>query len=116
MKTTARDFRIFRSECERLVKSWGLTGWNIRCEHGTGSVACRAQYTCDISNRVLWLRLSCDWDVVPMRALLIEAARHEVAHGVLGPLDCLNENRFVTRDEHNAAVHEVVHHLVRLLP
>ena len=116
MKTTKKHFAIFKAECERLRKLWGLTGWRFEYYHEPDSRGTCARCTVNGCQRGVCLQLAAYWEELVTVQRLRYFARHEMIHALLGPIDFLGANRFVSHDEHNAANHEVLERLMALLP
>lgn len=118
--TTARHFELFKTECLRLWKLWGVTGWKLEFRHDDPADRPQgmAAATSDSTQHVTRIYLSTEWPYhtpVTDEEILI-TARHEALHGLLGPLSSLASSRFVTDNEMCAAEHEVLNVLDGALP
>jgi len=115
--TTPRAFAIFKAECDRLVKLWGLNDWEVRVRHediGENLATC----TPGIVSRICIIRLGTTWGPsdIPTDAAIKNAARHEVAHLATGELIALARARYVTDDEMTSAIETTAKRLERILP
>lgn len=114
-RTTARHFAIFKAECERLIKLWGVVDWEVRIIHSNapGLATCSPQ-----NNRICVIRLGKTWGALDeiTDARLRAAARHECAHAVTGELLVMVRARCVSEDELTAAIEVTARRLERMLP
>lgn len=119
--TTARHFAIFKAECKRLLKLWGVNDWDVTFAHEGLSYA-RAQCRFSLITRVATISLGRVWSgdgnkaYEPAFSMIKDCARHECAHLLLAPLHGLTGARYVTEDEEKCAVESVCRHLQGLLP
>lgn len=123
-RTTEGQFEIFKAECERLQKLWNLDDWDVKAVHeelpgrkaesrtncisGKATVALSTHWGALSAGNVRWYGATNE-DVV-------ESARHEMVHVLLGRLSGLGAARYTTSDEMNAAEEALVLRLMRLLP
>lgn len=118
MKTTNRHFRIFDREVRRLWKLWGITGFELetRLSH-EGELPPEAKAgACPFADqRRIIIVLNRELDDTPDKVLR-GYARHECIHALLQPLGRLACDRFVSNETLDAAEHEVLVRLERLLP
>ncbi len=116
-KTTKADFNYFVTCCEAYMAAWGITEWKVYFEHydiGDAKAICLAEL---LAMRVTF-KLNTDWgenDPVTRRELK-DAAKHEVIHNLLSPIDTLGRSRYVSKDELDQGSHAVVQRLMKLLP
>jgi hypothetical protein len=116
MRTTKKHFAIFKAECERLRALWGLTGWRFEYHHEPDARGTCARCTVDGCQRGVRIQLASRWTERVTKRQIRYLARHEMVHALLGPIDFLGANRFVTADEYEKGNHEVLERLMRLLP
>ena len=119
VKTTSKDFSIFKAECQRLVPILGLTGWTIYWQH-VPVKGCFADAQCDALEKIATIRFSKDWfshegfhalDKQNVQAV----AKHEMAHVLMSDLLSLATARYVQKDEVDEAEHRIVRVLEKLL-
>jgi hypothetical protein len=115
-KTTHKHFLIFKKECERLVNLWGLHAWRYAIVHDYLEDGRYAQCTSNLPNRVIEFALNREWNCQVTEFYLKKYARHEVIHALLGPIAWFNFCRWATKNEVDAAGHEVLELLMGLLP
>ena len=115
-KTTRQDFQYFEKACLSYLKAWKMDDWDVFFYHAH-SKNYRAHINVNHSARQLEITLSTVWIDHPVnnRELKI-AAKHEVIHGLLGPIVSLARARYVTTDEMINGEHAVVQKLMKLLP
>ena len=112
-RTTKRHFELFKSECLRLLEEWGvLSEWRVEFVHEK-LVDSRAQIRTVLLGRACVLALSTEWeepgDAPQMTDQSIrDCAQHEAVHLMLAPLNDLCGSRYLTEDEHKAAVESTV--------
>ena len=113
MKTTKKQFDLFRSECQRLTKKWGLVGWRIEYIWDGEDRKERASIGVGLSGRVVTFYFPKDWhdDIKPTDQVIIESARHEVCHLLSARLRSLAVQRFTSEDE----IYEANEELARLI-
>jgi hypothetical protein len=85
-RTSKADFALFKRECERLISRWGVSGWRIEYRHEKVADG-YAQIQCSSPGRAIILTFTTVWpDKRVSRAMIMEAAEHEVTHALLAPL------------------------------
>ena len=113
MKTTRRHFEIFKKECEKWIKVFGMLGWRFYYQHKdiNGNQLAYCIFPDKPEDRVFTLgmtvNLECDFSMLDFR----RSAFHEVMEAFLYRLSFLAEARYVQPDE----VGEERHHLIRTL-
>lgn len=114
MKTTKKDFELFKSECLRLAKEWGLGDYEYAFFHTriTDGRAAETKRDLEASSMTIWLTTdsggSEKFDV-------LETAKHEMLHVVLAEMGELAQYRYVRPNELEAAEHKTVNRLMKLL-
>jgi len=116
-KTTAHHFNLFRETVEKYVKEFGILDWDISFLHCNldGSMARVLQTSL---RRTCVVMLTTDWNdsVVKLsNQEIIDTAKHEVVHIILGNLRCVANARFVTEDEMELAEESLVVYLMNFL-
>ena len=113
-KTTTKHFACFKKECERWIERYGLKDWHIYFEHFeiiARPGAC-ATTEADLENRVARITLNTVWEeVVPTRALLQNAAYHEVCRVLLHRLMELALSRETSKDSIEYEVNAIIRRL-----
>jgi len=118
-KTTTKHFACFKKECERWINRYGLKDWHIYFEHceiedypNANAIA-----ETDLENRLARITLNDEWkDLEPTRALLQNAAYHEVCHVLLCRLTELALSREAFKDAINGEIHVVIRRLENGVP
>ena len=100
-RTTEADFRVFRDECRRIQKKWGLI-WTQRlpilhrCTQHPEALAATRQWN---AKGTVWpdqaIVLNRRWNCRPTRKQLRSCARHEMTHVFLAPLGCFAREKKV---------------------
>lgn len=118
LKTTPKHFEIFKKECDRLLRVWGLDGWNVSYLHKKMGDRYAETYR-RLTSRQATIALNTEWGVEDVRPLsekeLNKLAKHEVLHVLLGRLGICAEARYVTETEVEEAEHEVIAHLLKII-
>ncbi len=118
MKTTTKDFKVFMDECERLVVLLGLRSYEVRYIHMKLDNA-RATASIDYNAGLAQVKFGLDWDDKAGSPICVDAiksaARHEIAHVLIGRLHCIAGSRFVSENEITEAVEEIANRLEGVL-
>jgi len=114
MKTTKKDFEMFKKECQKWIDILGLKDWHIWYEHEQTDENCIAQYAEDPQARSLTI-----WFTTGLHSPLTEhdiksTAFHEIMEVYMVDLRrmALESNSFKSVDE---AMHKVVRMLENVL-
>jgi len=113
MKTTKHHFGIFRRECEKWIKRFGLLGWRFYYQHKDieGRQLAYCIYPDRPEDRLftlgLTLNVECDYLVIDFK----RTAFHEVMEAFLYKMQYLAQARYVQPEE----IYEETHNIVRTL-
>ena len=118
--TTKRHYELFQRTFLECVERWGITDTRWDFSHEPHRDA-RATYTGDHTARCAQITLSTTWESGPREKPVtdrevIDCARHEAAHALLGPISAMMRARLVTQDELTEAEERTVRRLQRVLP
>ncbi len=109
MKTTAKDFKTFKDECQRWIDYFGLHGWDVEYTHDIGDNV-MATFWHSLEGRSVTINLSLnvpDW--LYNENNIKKAAFHEVVESMLlGGLALLADARYINKEEITASTHEIV--------
>jgi len=113
MKTTKKNFDLFRKECEYWMDEFGLKGWELKCYHTKTKPRNLARTSFNTVQRWVCTTLNVDWGKYPTTDYDIKrTAFHEVVEGaLLANIRALAEERYTTQDQ----IDEEIHNLVRVL-
>jgi hypothetical protein len=114
---SAREFGMFKAECEKWRRLLGLTEWKINY-HFEEIEEALAGINRDFEGKRARISLHPFQERVPkgeVRRSVLSSARHEILHLMLAELDWMNGRRFVTADAWSAAEHTVIRRLEHLL-
>lgn len=109
--TTPKHFEIFKRECQKWIKVFGLSRWEFSFFH------------CETDRHLAWstinweahyvaFHLNKTWrwkDQPPTSREVKKSAFHEVCEVLLFPIRYLGECRYLSESEMDPAVHEVIH-------
>jgi len=115
LKTSKKDFEIFKVECRKWINILGLKDWQVHFTH-TKMDGIRAQIVFQCIARVATISLNTEWNewakISITDQLIKKAAFHEVCELLMGKLNDLATQRF-NLDE--ADVEEEIHRIIRTL-
>ncbi len=117
MKTTERHFKIFREECLRLQKAWGLLDWELTFERVRMGPYARVHQ--DYKARAAHVDFCEEWPAERSYTLndehVRDVAKHEMIHLLIAPIAGLVNTRFLAQREAEEGEHAVVQRLMKLL-
>lgn len=117
MKTTKKQFNLFKSECLRWADKFGLDGWRLDfyLEKLKGA---QASVTRSYEGCVAEVRLDTEIKIDDdgnYDQVVKESAKHEMIHALLGNLSALASSRYVQGDEIYKAEEELVRKLEKII-
>jgi len=118
MKTTAKHFKIFKTECEKWLNRVGLKNWCVRYYHqDDGDDGTLASTSYHYGSRVANIYLNRTWNdsIEVSNYELKQSAFHEVCEILLYPLRYLSESRFLAHGDIDTEVHNVIRVLESVL-
>lgn len=108
---TKREFAIFKAECQRWIKIFGLTEWKIHY-HFEDVPDGLAGINRDFEGKIARISLNPFQERVPKREVNVRSsARHEILHLLLGELDWMEGRRNISANSWAAAEHGVIRRL-----
>ena len=111
-KTTAKDFKLFKEECQKWIDFFGLKGWEVYFEHNKDEDIYIARLRPDVENKTCTIVLAVDWGNSPLdKRELKKTAFHEVVELFLSRFRYLA----LRRDIRETEIIEENHHIVRTL-
>jgi len=111
MKTTKKDFELFKKECKKWLDILSLKNWEIFWVHGDTDVDCRAQLLVDQKGRLSTIYLAEEWEKDAVTDLLIKKmAFHEVCELFLYDIGIMLGCFFAP-----GVVEEEIHKIIRTL-
>ncbi len=116
MKTTKQHFELFKSECRKWEKRFGLDGWSILYQHEKLDDNSLAKTSINVDGRVVNIILNKDWQDEPLNLQAIkDAAKHETIHVLLGRLSGNAAYRFTSKIELLESEEELVYKLEKII-
>ena len=85
MKTTKKEFEIFKAECERLIELFGLKEWNVAYEHI--KLKCNGNATYKNNEKIVTFSMTTHTNDLWKGPKYV--ARHEIGHILVADLACL---------------------------
>jgi hypothetical protein len=114
MKTTKKDFALFKKECEKWIEIFGLKGWRVYIEHKIPPKG-KAWCELDLENRIATIIMNLDWDDDKCDYEIRKTAFHESCELLLGRMDVVSKWRHSSESEIDEARHEVIRILENVL-
>lgn len=115
MKTTKKQFEIFKEECEKWVDYFGLKNWQIYYRH-VKVEDCRANCAFNCVGGIATLTLNTDWNEMSDDFVNDDAVRksafHEVCELLFGRINDMVGQRWGLIE---ADAEEEIHRLIRIL-
>jgi len=111
-----KKFLVFKKECERLIKEFGLSEWNVKfvckdyIEEGNSA---KIETDSGIAAATIYFGVMNHKDLPEIEA--INSARHEICHLLLGKISDIAYKRFVTRDELYKEEEMLVERLLKII-
>jgi hypothetical protein len=117
MKTTKKQFELFKHECQRLIERWGLHGWRVEFVHDKDDTDERASIGINLTGKAITFYFPVNWadEVKPTDEIIIKSARHEVIHLITARLRTLAIQRFTSSDEIYEANEEVARYIEKVI-
>jgi hypothetical protein len=106
-KTTKKDFEVFKSECRKWVKYFGLLDWEITYSN-VEDAGSRGSCTVGYTGRLATINLATEWDYKPDESEMNLTAFHEVCELLTAPLCVIAESRYVTVSQVEIANHYII--------
>ena len=119
MKTTVKQFEIFKVECLKWIEVFGLKDWEIHLEHAELEDNNMALCTRNSNSHIAKLSLCKTWPTDTMINLtegnIRNSAFEEVCHVFLYRLSSNAYARFIMEHEINEAEHSIIRTLQGIL-
>ncbi len=114
MKTTEKDFELFKITCKEWLEKLQLSDWCILYEHK--EIGNLGQSTLNEIDGLATITLTIDFgdDILNDEAIK-EVARHECLHILVAELARLAKNRYITANQVRQAEEHLVLKLERLI-
>jgi hypothetical protein len=117
LKTSESDFDFFKSECLRFQREWGLNNWTIIFLWLPIQENRLAQVGRNAEAGTATIELNTEWDYPVLdHDILTQIAKEEMLHVLLGHYSDIAESRYTSEDTLFKAEHEVIQHLIKLIP
>ena len=110
MKTTKKDFALFKKEVDKWKAELGLAGYRITTGHMDNEEnVCRAWYA-SADNTVCSIFLSLDWEDDEITSKRLKrSAFHELNHVLFTKIHSMLVARGYSNEEAVDAIHNVIH-------
>jgi len=117
MKTTPKQFELFKKECAHYIEKFHLNGFEFRFFH-TDNPDIKAQIqTHQLSAGVISIYLGKDWKNTEKitDANIKAVAKHEMVHALIAEYANIATSRYVTEPEEYLANEKLTNKLEKLL-
>ncbi len=115
MKTSAKDFQLFKTECQKWVDRFSLNDWEIIYEHRNSNyLDADASLTTNLPSHVVVIRMATDMTEECIKSLA-DTAKHEIIHLLYSRLSSLATNRYATEDQIEDAEEELAARLMNII-
>jgi len=117
MKTTKKDFELFKNECQKWVDRFELNNWKIYYVHEKLKDT-YANIRFDLNGRVASIQFNTEWDMFGVDNMIEgikETAKHEIIHLLIARITEIAEARYVTDSEVGEANEELVRKLEKII-
>jgi hypothetical protein len=115
-KTTKKHFKLFKRECRKWIRTFGLHGWEVYYFHEEDGDNHRAWASYKAVGRVCSLCLGTTWETIkPTKRHIRLAAFHEVCELLLARLSTEAKYRFASEEVVDEASHEVIRILEKVI-
>ncbi len=108
-----KDFDIFKGECQKWIKIFGLHNWNVIFEQKQLQVGRFAEMS--TNSGAMSAIISLTIETRYGKGDIKNHARHEVSHLLLGKLSDLAVSKFTTSDEIYKVEEEITNILAKVL-
>ena len=116
MKTTKKDFELFKKECEKWIKKLGLDNKRVTIYWSDLEPETAACIYRDLLQASVEIHLCKDYESHTLTDEKIKGhAKHEVIHLLLADLSVYAGSRYVTQQELQKSEEELVRKLEKLL-
>jgi len=118
LKLNKQHFELFKKYCREYQEKFHLMGWDVHFEF-IELKGKRAETAFNLESSQATIALCADWQDQVMlfnKKNLKLTAKHEMLHLFLGRMGELAQYRYVQRRELDAAEHEIIQKLEKLLP
>jgi len=115
MKISKKQFNVFKKEVLRLIKLYGLSGWEVAFHQENltdayGEIATDARTRC-----VCFFFPTIIDDKLMNRFNPLQTAQHEVFHLLLAPLSDLAEQRYIVYEQIYTVEEDIVNKLIAII-
>ena len=115
-KTTAKDFKLFKQECQKWIDYLGLKDWYIVYEQAGEDIEAKADITYNTTDGVARIRLAKEWDDTDHNDQSIRrTAFHEICELLISKMYTYGKDRFCSDLELKTASHEIIRTLENTL-
>lgn len=111
MKTTAKDFSIFKKECQKWIDFFGLKEYRVHYEHSSEYTDCVAFCVTDQAGGCATLGLIKDVGYERNNLAIRESAFHEVCELLLSKMCHIARDRAFCEEELTCETHSIIRRL-----
>ena len=111
MKTTKKDFALFKQECEKWLRVLQLTDWDVIYHHGKVADKDPAAFSAGYAMNVA-ITFGRSWNIRVTRKEIKKSAFHEVGEILLAQLNIIGRSRYIVSEgEFGRESHAIINRL-----
>ena len=108
-KITKAHFDIFKKECSKWIKYFGLLDWEVNIREEKRKVNYLAQTSVSFHNRIATIKVVKDWrQFETTNKEIKKTAFHEICEVMFYNVRYLAEARFLTENEIDPEIHKLI--------
>ncbi len=117
MKTTKKDFELFKKYSQEYAEILGLSDWAIFYEHAKTRDSAYAETLWDVESHTARIILGTSWDNIRYKTdiEIKRLALHETIHVLISPLTMEAMSRYTTGERIATEEHRIVRMLEKLV-
>jgi hypothetical protein len=111
VKTTKKQFKAFKKECQKWIKEFGMLGWRFYFDHFKVNDTTSIAWCCfpdKPEDRVFTLTLNTEIPDYLTDKDILRSAFHEVMEAFIYKIGFLAKARYVQPEEINEEIHTII--------
>lgn len=114
MKTSKKQFELFKDECEYWIGKFEMNEWLISIFHERLDDNAEGECRRNFRTKTINIVLNTHMDAID-EELIKETAKHECIHALIGRFSGLAQSRFVSVDELRESEEELIRKLEKII-
>ena len=108
MKTTKKDFELFKKECQDWIDILGLKDWEVRFKYEFVSDDNFAETEFNTIQRWVDIKLNMEWPIKPTNQEIKKAAFHEALELRFADIRMIASSRSFDQDALTGETHKII--------